>query len=214
MFDHITEIMLRSYFIAENTVGKFCADKEALFFTYAHIFLLKEEEASRLFALAGKEEVRAIRSEGDFHRCLRMRRFLDEDRPSTELEDLIDIKGTAYTIALGYHLLEESGEIRSSACETVVRAAENGLVLGLTTLGILQMEGFVFEKDRESGMKNLRCAADWDSEEGLFAALYYGLPTRESLLERLREELIRVGHGEEFGKVTEAYGDTMSEGKG
>ena len=116
MFDHLTETMLKSYYIAENTVGRFNPDKRALFFVYADIFLLDKEEAERLFALSQTQEVLEIQSEQEYHQYLRMKQYLSMNarshREDSELDEIIDLKGTAF--------------------------AENGLVLALNALGVLQ----------------------------------------------------------------------------
>ncbi len=215
MFDHLTETMLKSYYIAENTVGRFCADKRPLFFAYANIFLLPQEEAERIFALSQAREVAAIQSEREYHQYLRMKQYLSMNgRPhegDPETDGIIDLKGTAFTAALNLHLLYDAKDVRSVACENLTLAAENGTVLALNALGVLQTEGIVFHKDGAEGLKKILCAAEWNSEEGLFAALYYDPENREKYLECLHSCLIRNGHAEVFEKVREKYG---SYGKG
>ncbi len=215
MFDHLTEMMLRSYYVAENTVGRFYDDKQALFSAYAKIFLLGEDEAARLFSLTRREEVGAIFSEQEYHRHLRMKQYLAMNARTSSsdpaVEDIIDLKGSAFTTALNYHLMNEAMEVKSVVCENIALAAENGVIAALTTLGILQLEGIVFGKD-EAGLTKIRSAADWNSEEGLLAALYYDPSNREQYLERLNSCMARVGHGMAFERVKEIYG-SFSAGK-
>lgn len=210
MFDHLAETMLKSYFIAENTVGRFCADKRPLFFAYAKIFLLTQEEAERLFALSQTQEAAGIQSEQEYHRYLRMKQYLAMNAHAAaadpEIDELIDLKGTAFTMAFKYQLMFNAKEARPIACENLTVAAENGLVLALNALGVLQSEGIVFHKDERSGRKKLLCAAEWNSEEGLFAALYYDPENREKYLECLQSCLVRIGHAEVFERVREKYG--------
>lgn len=216
MFDHLTEMMLRSYFIAENTVGRFYGDKQALFSAYAKIFLVPSDEAARLFALASREEVTGILSEREYHQHLRLKQFLAMNARSrvsdAELEDMIDLKGTAFTMALNYQLMQDAKEVKSVACENLALAAESGIITALNVLGILQMEGIVLGKDRENGLRKIQNAADWDSEEGLLAALYYDAEGREKYLERLHDCMVRIGHGMAFERVRAVYGD-YTEGK-
>lgn len=209
MFDHLTESMLKCYYLAENTVGRFSEDKRKLFFAYAEIFLIPSGEAERLFALSEREEVREIVSENEYHRYLRMkqyRRMNGRECVHTELDDMIELKGTAYKIAMADHLMADAQEVRSVACERLTDAAENGLVHGLYTLGILRAEGVVFERDAESGLRNIRCAAEWDSEAGLFAALHYDRERKGEYLPCLRACLARAGHAEVFRRAEEVYG--------
>ena len=210
MFDHLTETMLKSYFVAENTVGRFCADKRPLFFAYANIFLLPQEEAERLFALSQAQEVSAIQSEREYHQYLRLKQYLSMNaRPhdgDPETDEIIDLKGTAFTAALNFHLLYDAKDVRSVACENLTLAAEKGIVLALNALGVLQTEGVVFHKDEAEGLKKLLRAAEWNSEEGLFAALYYDPAHREKYLECLHSCLVRIGHAEASERVREKYG--------
>lgn len=210
MFDHLTEMMLKSYFVAENTVGRFSDDKETLFFAYADIFLLPREEAERLFALSQSEEVRGIRSESEYHRYLRLKQFLSMDPraevPTSETDEIVELKGTAFTVALTFRLMHDAKDVRAVACEDLTFAAESGDVLGLNTLGILQSEGIVFGKDPVGGREKIRNAADWNNEEGLFAALRYDPERRERYLERLQGCLVRIGHADVFKRVEAVYG--------
>ena len=210
MFDHLTETMLKSYYIAENTVGRFNPDKRALFFVYADIFLLDKEEAERLFALSQTQEVLEIQSEQEYHQYLRMKQYLSMNarshREDSELDEIIDLKGTAFAMALNFQLMVSAKDARTVACENLTIAAENGLVLALNALGVLQSEGIVFQKDKENGRKKILCAAEWNSEEGLLAALYYDPINREKYLECLQGCLVRIGHAEVFERVVEQYG--------
>ena len=210
MFDHLTETMLKSYYIAENTVGRFCDDKRPLFFAYAGIFLLPQEEAERLFALSQTQEVLRIQSEREYHQHLRMKQYLAMNARSaaadSEIDEIINLKGTAFTLALNFQLMFNAKDVRSVACENLTIAAENGLVLALNALGVLQSEGIVFDKDEENGRKKILCAAEWNSEEGLLAALYYDPDNREKYLECLQGCLVRIGHAEVFGRALEKYG--------
>ena len=204
MFDHLTETMLKNYYIAENTVGRFCADKRPLFFAYANIFLLPQEEAEHIFALSQTQEVVQIQSVFKYNQHLSMNDRLHGRDP--ECEEIIDLKGTAFTLAQNFHLACDGKDVRSVACENLTLAVENGLVIALNALGILQSEGIVFHKDEGSGRKKILCAAEWNSEEGLLAALYYDPDNREKYLECLQDCLVRIGHAEVFERVREKYG--------
>ena len=210
MFDHLTETMLKNYYIAENTVGRFCADKRPLFFAYANIFLLPQEEAEHIFALSQTQEVVQIQSVFKYNQHLRIKQYLSmNDRlhgRDPECEEIIDLKGTAFTLAQNFHLACDGKDVRSVACENLTLAVENGLVIALNALGILQSEGIVFHKDEGSGRKKILCAAEWNSEEGLLAALYYDPDNREKYLECLQDCLVRIGHAEVFERVREKYG--------
>ncbi len=210
MFDHLTEIMLKNYFIAENTVGRFYDDKRPLFFTYAKIFLLPQEEAERLFALSQAQEVLRVQSEHEYHQYLRMKQYLAMNARSaaadTEIDEIIYLKGTAFTLALNFQLMVNAKDVRSVACENLTIAAEDGLVLALNTLGILQSEGIVFHKDEGNGCKKILSAAEWNCEEGLLAALHYDPENRGKYLECLQGCLVRIGHAEVFERALEKYG--------
>ncbi len=210
MFDHLTEIMLKNYYIAENTVGRFCADKRPLFFAYAKIFLLPQKETERLFALSQTQEVLQIQSEREYHQYLRMKQYLAMNARPTfedpEIDEIIDLKGTAFTLAINFQLMVNAKDVRAVVCENLTIAAENGLVLALNALGVLQSEGIVFHKDEENGRKKILCAAEWNSEEGLLAALYYDPAHREKYLECLQGCLVRIGHPELFERVQAMYG--------
>lgn len=210
MIDFFSEMMLRSYFTAEATVGRFYGDKRALFGAFARVFLLTEEETEHFYALSQAEDVAGIRSVREYHRYCRMKEYLAmnrrDDPTDPETEEVVDLKGAAFTTALTGELIHETREVRSVACETMTRAADGGLVLGLYVLGLMQMEGFVFEKDENQGLVKLRKAADWDSAEGLFTALYYDPARRDRYLVRLRERLLRLGHLDLFARVEAVYG--------
>ncbi len=216
MFDHLTELMLKSYFLAQNTVGRFSSDPKELFTVYRNIFLLTDEEAERLYALTQDEEVLAICSEGDYHRHLRMEQYLAMNAYAvgreSEREETIALKGTAYTAALSYQIMHDAKDARHVACESMTSAAESGVVLAMNALGVLQTEGIVYGKDEAGGLERIRNAADWNSEEALFAALRYDPKHREKYLERLHACLVRAGHAETFDRVAAVYG-TFTEGK-
>ncbi len=215
MFDHLTEIMLKNYFVAENTVGRFYEDKQALFSAYAKIFLLTEEEAASLFALTQREEVLGIQSERDYHQYLRMKQFMAINSRrfdlAPELDAVIDLKGTAFSVALALRLTHEAREARPVACENLTLAAESGLVLALNVLGVLQMEGIVFGKDAHGGLRKILNAVEWNSEEGLFAALRYDPAHKARYLGALRECLVRNGQAEALGRAERVYGPCPEE---
>ena len=212
MIDYFEEMMLRSDFVAENAVGRFVSDKRALFFTYADIFLVPQDRAEYLFALSRKGEVTEIKSLNDFYRYQRLKQYSSVSglayETDAETDDVITLKGAAFTMATAARIPcnENAGRARSEVCQSLTESAESGYVLGLYTLGILESEGIVFSKVASNGLKKLKKAADWNSTEGLLAALYYDPDNREKYLECLRDGFARVGCPELFETVRKKYG--------
>ncbi len=210
MFDYLTELMLREYFCAEVTVGRFISDKKALFALLGRIFLMEKEAVERLFTLTQCDEVSGIASERDYHQHRRMRQYFEmsdyEWHTDAVIDELIDLKGTSLKMAMNYRLLHDTQDIRSVACGNLTYAAESGVIPALHLLGIMQSEGFGFCKNAERGLSMIRKAADWNSEEGLLAALHYDEANREKYLCRLYERFLRSGHSDSFVKVEAVYG--------
>ena len=217
MFDYFTELMLRAYFTIDVTVGRFISDKSALFALLTRIFLLPKEEADRLFALTEREEVKSIVSEREYHRHRRMKQYFEmegrERNADAALDELIDLKGASLTMAMNYQFLHDAQDVRTVACENLTRAAECGLVPAMCLVGILQSEGYVFEKNATRGLAMIRMAADWNNEEGLLTALYYDETHRAYYLSRLYERLLSTGHHKSFAPVDAAYDYQGPKGK-
>ncbi len=217
MFDYLTELMLREYFCADVTVGRFIGDKKALFALLGRIFLMTNEDIDRLFALAQSDEVMGIASERDYHQHRRMKQYFEmngyEWNTDADIDELIDLKGTSLTMAMNHRILHDTHDVRSVACGNLTNAAEGGVILALHLLGILQSEGFAFGKNAVRGRSMIRMAAEWNSEEGLLAALYYDEGNRPKYLCRLYERFLRTGHSDSFAKVEEVYGAHGTKGK-
>lgn len=210
MFRYYTEMMLRSYFTAEVTAGRFCEDRAALFSAFARIFLLDEEERERLFALVQSEEISSITSELEYYRYCRMKQYLalcgEKQEPPTELEEIATLKGSAILSAVANRLVRGPNEVRLAVYDNLVKATEEGSVLALYLLGVFQTEGFAFGKESKNGLRCLRKAAEWDGEEGLLAALRYDPAGREKYLACLYGRLSRAGRLELFQRASEVYG--------
>ena len=210
MFNHFTEIMLKSYFLAVNTVARFNADRRKLFQRYADIFLLSDAEQLRLFTITESKAVKEISSEREYHQYRRLKEYLsmnaNEKDCDPEVDEIIDIKGAAFTLALNERLLRESKDSKSVACANLTLAAENGLVIAMMTLGILQVEGVVYDCDIASGLDKIGRAADWCNEESIFAAMYYMPEKRERYAPQLHWCLQQAGYADSFRRVVEVYG--------
>ncbi len=217
MFDYLTELMLREYFCAEVTVGRFIRDKKALFAILGRIFLMTKEETEDLFALTRCDAVTGIVSVRDYNQYRRMKQYFEmngyDRNADAVIDELIDLKGSSLTVTMSYKILHDAQDIRSIACGNLTCAAENGIILALHLLGILQSEGFAFGKNAPRGLSMIRKAADWNSEEGLLAALYYDEKNRSKYLCRLYERLLSTGHSDSIAKVEEMYGAHGTKGR-
>ncbi len=214
MLTHFEEKALEAYFSAECLTHRFLGDSESLFDTYCKIFLLSEESAQKIKEIAFSKQLKDIQTPNDYFRYSRLKQYTaiisDSEGISDEYDEAISLKYKAVTEVLDVcDALRDPHAAKSLICESIVQAADFGHIIACYTLGILQIEGILFDKDIQTGIARLQKSADWLSLEGLFASLYYGVKgeRRSRYIYAVYEELQRTGNKRLFEKVKAVYGD-------
>lgn len=215
MFDYLKELMLREYFCGEITIGRFIEDKKPLFTVLGHIFLLNEDEIDRLFTIVQSQEVKEILSLQDYHEYRRINQYFKaaetKHKTNKEVEEIIDLKGNSIALSMKYEMLNKHQFTSISALENFTQAAESGIIPAMHLFGILLIEGIAFNKDVNRGKRLIHKAANWNSEEGLLASIYYDEKNRLKYLYCLRERLSRLGYSNVFNKIEKVYGNNKGE---
>lgn len=210
MFDYLTEKMLKEFFTVNAIIGGYAEDKKAIFDCLGRVFLVPEDDCKALFPLVMHSDVLSVETESDYHQYRRARQYFAlrgyEKGQNSTVSALIELKGAAIKEVKGYCLHYDSAASKAVACGLWTNAAESGNVLALHTLGILLSEGVEFAKDEAKGWEYVKRAANWNSEEGLMAALCYGKSSRGKNLVRLREKLSLLSRNNCFEMVERAYG--------
>ena len=210
MFHYLTEMMLTEYFAVQALFGRFVSDRKNLFDALGRIFLLPQDEAEKLYQLSETDQIKSIKTEKEYHQYRRMKQYFAltnvKNQENLFVDEMIRLKGAAISTVVFSELVHDFDETQTTVCRVFTLAADSGMVLALHVLGILQSEGILFEKDPEAGMKHLKKAADWNSEEGLLAAMYYDKARRGEYLARLKLRFERTSHADSLRFVTEYYG--------
>lgn len=203
MLNALTEIFLAEYFTAECLAQPLFGDAQSLFDKLYEAFLLPEEGRAELFALVTSDEVRALKTKGDYARFRRVASFAEftgaADGFTAEQKEVIFIKGEALkTIAdMG---LGTPANTPIAAYKHISELSNNGSLVALRLIGLLQCSGAeLMGGSYRSGTKCLKMAAQWNSVEGLLLALYFDEATRSENINRLNT----VTHGTPFHSLVE-----------
>lgn len=188
MLDILTETFLIEYF-KFGCVAVKLIDQKALFDKLYDMFLLPQNFKERLYKAAQSDVVQDVKTQGDYKQFLRINKYtelagLDKVCAHSQNE-MLKIKGNAILDA-GLINLTPSADITSVAnYKLIADAANAGKLTAMRVLGYLQCEGVFFDKDEQTGCKQITKAAQWNSLEGILMALYYDKANRELNINRL-----------------------------
>ena len=215
MINVLTEMLLSEYFLYVTVCGKLIKDRKKLFEKLSKIFLVSEKMQETLYSLAECEEVRDVKTHGDYMQYRRIQKYSEitelEFETSAEVQEVISIKGKTLeeAVALGFKATDDMSEmlIYRQLCDN----ANKGIISAIRITGFLQCEGIFIGKNDYAGRKNLEKSAQWNSEEGILTALFYDKQNRQENINRL----LTVTSGtafEEILKAAEAKYKIMAEG--
>lgn len=183
------EMFLSEYFLFETILGSHCGKFERIFNCLGEIFFVPPAKRKALRALAECDTVREIGSEKEYFRFCRLKEFIGltglSAQYTAEQEEAATIKGQAI-MQVGqceFKLPDDATE--AAVFKAISDAAQNGMIIALRLLGILSCEGALAVKNRETGLSNLRRAAEWGNTEALLALLRYDKESRVQTLTRL-----------------------------
>ncbi len=211
MLTYFEEKALGAYFSAEAVTKRF-TNVDLLFKVYCNIFLLSPDSVTKLRVLLQNEELNAIESEKDYYRYCRINQYNAmksvEKGSNNEIDEAISLKYRAFMALNEMSLVKDSYSAKSVVCDCLIQAADAGHIFACYTLGILQCEGIMFDKDPEAGRSRLHKAATWNNIEGLFAALYYAHDdaNKDRYLTGIYKYLSRTCRARLFETISAVYG--------
>ncbi|MDE5593048.1 MAG: hypothetical protein K2I75_03850 [Clostridiales bacterium] len=188
MLTNQNELFLSEYFFTRSALGKLVKDPRRVFDVLARIYLIPDDEVDGLYALAEDKLVADVTNYADYLQFCRIKKYValvgDDGGVPAEIADVIAVKGEA--LARAYDLKLDGTRLTESAVfRAVTEGAAHGTVAAMRILGFIQCEGIYTDRDVAAGIKNLQKAAQWNSVEGMLAALYYDAD-RQADINRLR----------------------------
>lgn len=203
MLNAITEIFLTEYFTDESIALPLIGDANKLFDKLYDVFLLPESDKDRLRALVMSDDVRSVKTKGDYARLQRVRTYGEligaETDASAELDEILSVKGEALKAVAELGLVSVVGT-PIAAYKHLSEFSNNGSLVALRILGLLQCFGVeIMGGSYHSGVKCLKKAAQWNCTEGMLLALYFDEDTRAENITRLST----VVHGTPFEGLVE-----------
>ncbi|MDE7107023.1 MAG: hypothetical protein K2O39_01735, partial [Clostridiales bacterium] len=189
MLTNQNELFLSEYFFCRSVLGKLVKYPRRVFDVLAEIFLIPNDDVDALYALAEDKLVSDVTNYADYLQFCRIKKYValtdcDGGVPA-EIEDVIAVKGEALERAFDLKL-DGTRLTESAVFRAVTEGAAHGTVAAMRILGFIQCEGIYTDRDLASGVKNLEKAAQWNSAEGMLAALYYNTNNRQADVNRLR----------------------------
>ena len=185
MFNILKETFLFEYFTHNSIVGAFFDSKD-LFLRLGELFGLTKVDLEGLFQKTQSPAVLDIVSAGDYKRYKRIKQYykmVEEEQECTSEEDsLISIKGNAISEVCEQEMKVNEDSTATLAVKHLMEKAQEGNVLALRVLGILQCEGILLDKNLESGTENLKKAMRWGDVIATIAMLKYSLDDKYDLL--------------------------------
>ena len=189
MLNSAMELFLNNYFYITALVGNFLGNGEKLFYRLAKMFFIPQEEAESLYKIADSPEMRQISTLNSFNQRSRLLEYYDllgkSAQTAPEYDEVICIKGNALAALKGTPLDIKANAPRQVVYNTLIAAANAGLVNALFACGVLQCEGIFFDKNFKAGLKKLNNAADWLDIASLLALIEYDEGSRSYNLARL-----------------------------
>ena len=189
MLNSMSELFLNNYFYITALVGNFLGNGEKLFYRLAKMFLVPREEAEELYKIMDSPEVRQVSTLNNYNQRNRLLEYYDllgaRLQSPPEYDEVIRIKGNALAALKGTPLDIKANAPRQVVYNTLIAAANAGLVNALFACGVLQCEGIFFDKNFKAGLKKLNNAADWLDIASLLALIEYDEGSRSYNLARL-----------------------------
>lgn len=202
MLNVITELFLTEYFTDESVALPMFGDANKLFDKLYDVFLLPEEGREDLRALCMNDEVRAVRTKGDYSRSRRVREYSElvgGDGENAELDEVICVKGEALK-AVADLGMTSAVNTPIVAYKRLSELSNNGSLVALRLFGLLQCTGAkIMGGSYRSGAKCLDKAAQWNCIEGVLLALHFDEDARSANINRLNT----VVHGTPFESLVE-----------
>lgn len=182
------EILLSEYYLFRCALGKLVKDRKKVFDTLCGIYLVDTEGADKLYALTEDSVVADVSTFADYLQFCRIKKYAalngDGDDIPSDIDDIIAVKGAALSKA---HALKLDGTrlTESAVFRMITEGASRGTVAALRILGFILCEGIYTDRDVAAGIKTLEKAAQWNSVEGILAALYFDRDGRKVNINRL-----------------------------
>lgn len=205
MLNYYEELTLNAFFASEALTNRCFEDKDEMLDVFSEIFLLSESSTSGIKKLISERDVSEIESVNDYLMYCRMKQYLDKDSFVDDTDAVISLKGNVLLTLNEARLIKNTSAGRSEVCNHLIEAANMGNITANFIVGVLQSEGILFEKDAKKGLERIEKIADWNSIDGLFAALYYGSKNK-TYYSRLYDGFCNLGRKNLFVRVSEVYG--------
>ena len=137
------ELFFTTYFSVSTMLLEGKYDKKQLFTTLANMYFIPNASRKGLFAKAEKESVASIRTDKDYLRYLRLRKYSQlQNIPLSEEEEqdreMITVKGSAITVIARKELMPDAEATVTGVCKKLFAEAGAGNIVAMRTLGILQ----------------------------------------------------------------------------
>lgn len=183
------ELYLNMYYTIDGIIGRHIEDKKEIFDKLYSICLLPEKDRDRLSELLMRDEVREVTTYSDFAQIRRIKSYSyftnRDDGISDEVEAIIAVKGNMLKDNATYGYDDFATDTEVGVCKKLTESARKGVIFALCTLGFMQSEGILVDKNNRFGVKNFERAAKWNSLSGILLALNYDEQRRSVNLDRL-----------------------------
>ncbi len=176
MGEFLNEQCCSEYFTLEFLIGKFCADTEKLMTALGKSLFIPAKEIKALYEKCTDELVTDVSNEKDYFRYCREKIFLrdiGEEEESSDIDEAIIIKGEAISALVAEEKELEKEYTSVMMKKVLMQAAVRGNVSLMKLVGLLMTEGIFFGKDRETGLRLIAKAAEWNDIGALIAKIYY-----------------------------------------
>lgn len=210
MNDYLKEMCLCDYFMLRIIMKNKAFDGKSVFKRLAKIYLLTKKQADELYAEAEHADVAEISNKHAYDRYKRMRSFgalMAETAPAPDPRgETIDIKGG---VIAGLDAAEffKAGDSPQAVRNYLSETAAAGSVPLMRVIGFMKVEGLLFDKNTDDGIRLIRDAAEWNNAEAMFMLLHYGVGDRAELMGALEYALERASKGSAFAAARKAYGE-------
>ncbi len=203
---YLEEIFLTEYFAYESFLNDRVKSRERIFDILATVFLLSKEDAIRLKRLVNLDEVKEILTDKDYYQYKRLEQFyaLSNSTQKTRKDDLtkiIQIKGNALV-----NFFKCFPEKQPHTAQTLLKQATSGDVQAKRMVGLMMIEGIIFNKDETRALKLLKQAASWQSIEAMLTLLAFDKDSRKKTLSSLKVALYNLAEDNLFNMIRENYG--------
>ena len=175
MFNVMTELFLKEYFLLNYFVDS-KDDSNKIYKALKDMYFIDSKEAKRIDELINSNEVKALETEDDYKRYLRIKQyneFLGKEVQNTLVDDVVCIKGEFVKLANKYsfNLLKKVSNALIE--QTLIAAATGGNIYALNVLGFFQLEGLIVNRNVVAGLNNLAKATRWGQINSALMYLKY-----------------------------------------